>query len=130
MHLEDGHHVAELAIEAAEEHEYHLPIADGVAEFGKGGSHGLEAAAVFGDAQRLLAEGVELHLEEKGTGLLLVEEHILEVAPSVAGGTLPHHQRLLQIAGDGAVDPREDAAVRLDPRRACGERLILENMAG
>jgi hypothetical protein len=130
VHLEDGHHVAKLATEAAEEREYHLPIADGVAEFGKGGNHRLKAAAVVGDAQGLLAEGTELRLKEKSTRLLLSEEFILEVAPRVAGGTLPHHQRLLQVARDSAVDPREDAAVRLDPRRAGGERLILEDVAG
>jgi hypothetical protein len=130
VHLEDGHHVAKLATEAAEEREYHLPIADGVTEFSKGSSHGLKAAAVVGDAQGLLAEGTELCLKDKSTGVLLSEEFILEVAPRVASRTLPHHQRLLQVAGDGAVDPREDAAVRLDPHRVGGERLILEDVAG
>jgi hypothetical protein len=52
VHLEDGHHVAKLATEAAEKREHHLPIANGVAEFGEGGDHGLKAAAVVGDAPR------------------------------------------------------------------------------
>ena len=49
MHLEDGHHVAELTIQAMEEREDHLPIADRVAEFSEGGGHRLEAVTVVGD---------------------------------------------------------------------------------
>jgi hypothetical protein len=78
-----------------EEHEHHLSIVDGVAEFGEGCSHGLETVVVFGDAQGLLTKVAELRLEEKGTRLLLVEEFILEVAPCVARWTLAHHQGLL-----------------------------------
>jgi hypothetical protein len=69
-----------------------LPITDGVAELGEGGSHGLKAATIVGDAQGLLMKGTELLLKEKGTRLLLSEEFIIEVAPRIAGGTVPHHQ--------------------------------------
>jgi hypothetical protein len=41
---------------------------------------------------------------------------------------LPQHQRLLQVVGDGAIDPRQDGAVHLHPRRAQGEGLVLKNM--
>jgi predicted N-formylglutamate amidohydrolase len=84
VHLEDGHHVAELTAEAAKERQHHLAIADGVAELSEGCSHGLEATAVVGDAQRLLTKIAELRLEEKSTRLLLAEEFILEVAPCIA----------------------------------------------
>jgi hypothetical protein len=129
VHLEDGHHVAELAAEAAEEREHHLAITDGITELCEGCNHGLKTAAVVGDAQRLLTKIAELRLEEKGTRLLLAEEFILEVAPCIACWTLAHHQGLLQVTGDGAVDPCEDVAVRLDLGRARGEGLILENVA-
>lgn len=115
MHLEDGHHVVELAAEAAKECKHHLPIADGIAELGKRSSHRLETAAVVGHVQGLLAEVAELRFQKKRTGLLLAEEFVLEVAPGPASGTLLHHQGLLQIVGDSVVDPRQDAAVRLDP---------------
>jgi len=39
VQLENGHHVLELATEAAKEGEHHLPISDGVAKLGEGGSH-------------------------------------------------------------------------------------------
>ena len=42
VHLEDGHHVVQLAAEAAKEREQHLPIADGIAELSKGSRHRLE----------------------------------------------------------------------------------------
>jgi hypothetical protein len=101
VHLEDGHHVVELAAEAAKEREHHLPIADGIAELGKGSRHrdarGL-LAAVVGDAQGLLVAVAEFHLEQKRPGLLLAEKLVLEIAPRPASGALPHHQRLLQVA--------------------------------
>ena len=90
--------MAELAVEAAEEREHHLAIADGVTELGEGCSHGLEAATVVGDAQRLLTKIAELCFEEKSTSLLLSEKLILQVAPCSTCRTLAYHQRLLQIA--------------------------------
>jgi hypothetical protein len=129
MHLEDGHHVVEVAAEAAEEREHHLAIADGVAELGEGCSHGLEATTVVSDAQGLLTKIAELRLEEKSTRLLLPEKLILEVAPCTACGTLAYHQRLLQVTRDGAIDPCEDTAVRLDPGWVRGEDFILENVS-
>jgi hypothetical protein len=38
-------------------------------------------------------------------------------------------ERLLQVAGDGAVDPCQDDAVRLEPRGALGKHLIVEHVA-
>jgi hypothetical protein len=63
VHLEDGHHVTELAAEATKEREHHLPIADGIAETGKGCRHWLKLAAVVSDAQGLLAEVAEFCLK-------------------------------------------------------------------
>ena len=66
VHLEDGHHVAELATEAAKEREHHLSITDGITELGKGSRHRLELAAVVGDARGLLTEVADqFHLEQK-----------------------------------------------------------------
>jgi hypothetical protein len=128
VHLEDGHHVAELAAEAAEEREHHLPIPDGVAELGKGSRHGLELAAVVGDAQGLLSEVAEFRLEQERPGLLLAEELVLKIAPRPASGTLPQHQGLLQVAGDSAVDPHQDTTVGLNPCRARREGFVLKDV--
>lgn len=118
VQLEDGHHVAELSVQATEEREDHLPIANGVAELGKGGGHRLEAATIVGDVQGALTEVAKLRLEEERPGLALAEELVLEMAPGTASGGLPQHQRLLQVIGDGVVDPCQDGAVHLRPRRA------------
>ena len=121
--------MAELATQAAKERQHHLPVSNGIAELGERYDHGLEAATVVGDRQGVLAEVAELCLEEEGTRLLLPKELVLEEAPCLAGGALPQHEGLLQVAGDGAVDPRQDDAVRLRPRRARGEGRVLEDMA-
>ena len=91
MHLEDGHHMAELATQAMEEHEHQLPIADGVAKLSETGGHRLKMAIVVSDAQDVLAEVVELRFEEEHTGLPLAEELVHEVAPGTMSGSLPHH---------------------------------------
>jgi hypothetical protein len=129
MHLEDGHHVAKLTFQATEKREHHLPIADWVAELGEGGGHRLEVAIVVGDVQGTLAEVAKLCLEEECAGLLLAEELVLEIAPGAMSGELSQHQRLLQVVGDGAINPCQDDAVRLYPGRAIGEGLVLENVA-
>jgi hypothetical protein len=64
MHLQDGHHVAKLAIEAAQQGEDHLTVTDGVAELGEGRGHGLQRAAVVGDGHGVLAKVPELCLQE------------------------------------------------------------------
>jgi hypothetical protein len=128
VHLEDGHHVAELTAEAAKESEHHLPIADGIIELSKGSRHRFELAAVVGDAQGFLAEVAEFCFEQKRQGLPLVEELVLEVAPRSASGALPHHQRLLQVTGDGAVDPCQDAAIGLNPCQARRESFIFKEV--
>jgi hypothetical protein len=120
--------VAELTAEAAKEREHHLPIADGIAELGKGSRHRFELAAVVGDAQGLLAEVAEFCFEQKRPRLPLAEELVLEVAPRPASGALPHHQRLLQVAENGAVDPCQDAAIGLNPCRARRERFIFKDV--
>jgi hypothetical protein len=63
MHLQNGHHVAVFATEAAEKGEHHLLIA----ELGKGGSHSLQLAAVIGDRHGVLAKIAKLRFQEKGT---------------------------------------------------------------
>jgi hypothetical protein len=128
VHLEDGHHLAELTAEAAKEREHHLPIVDGIAELGKGSRHRFELAAVVGDSQGLLAEVAEFCFEQKRPRLPLAEELVLEVAPRPASGALSHHQRLLQVTGDGAVDPCQDAAIGLNPCRARRERFIFKDV--
>jgi hypothetical protein len=128
VHLEDGHDVVELTAEAAKEREHHLPIADGIAELGKGSRHRFELAAVLGDAQGLFAEVAEFCFEQKRPRLPLAEELVLEVAPRAASGALLHHQRLLQVAGDGVVDPCQDAAIGLNPCRARQESFIFKDV--
>jgi hypothetical protein len=65
MHLEDGHHVAKLTVQATVKREHHLPIADWVVELGEGGGHRLEAVTVVGDVQGTWAEVAKLSLEEE-----------------------------------------------------------------
>jgi len=89
MHLEYGHHVAKLFVQATEKCEDHLSIADRIAELSERGRHRLEAAAVVGDVQGALTEIAELRLEKERTGFALAEELVLEIAPGAMSGELP-----------------------------------------
>jgi hypothetical protein len=62
--------------------------------------------------------------------LALAEEFILEVEPSDAGAGVLEHGGLLQVGIDRPVDPREDGAVHLHPRRAIGMDHVSENIIG
>ena len=130
MHLEDRHHMAEFTAQAAKERENHLPIANGITELGKGGSHGFKAMAVVGNGQGVLAEVAKLGLEKKSTRLPLSEKLIFKELPGLTSSTFLQHEGLLQVARDGAVYPGENNAVRLRPSRTCGERLVLKNVLG
>ena len=76
-------------------------------------------------------EGPKFGLQEQRAGLALAEELVLEVHPGGAGGGVTKHQGLLQVVGDGAVDPSDDAAIHRLPCRASwmrgvGEDVVLE----
>jgi hypothetical protein len=130
VHPEDRHHVLEFSAQATEQGEDHLTIAYRIAKLGERRRHCLKATTEVGDRQGVLTEVAELRLEEEGTRLLLPKKLILEIAPRLPRGALPDHERLLQVAGDGAVDPCQHDAVRLEPGRALGKRLILEDVMG
>ena len=78
MHLEDRHHVAELAVEPAKKGEHHLAVTNRITELGKRCSHGLQFAAVVGDRHGVLTEVAELSLKEKCMGLSVVDELTLK----------------------------------------------------
>ena len=130
MHLQDGDHMAELAVEAAKKSEDHLAIADGVAKLREGRSHGLQLATIVGDAHGVLAEIAELRLQEKGARLLLAKELIFEVRSRLTCPALLDHEGLLEVAGDGGEDPGEHDAVHLDPNGALGQRDVVEDVRG
>lgn len=81
----------ELAAEAAEKREHHLPIPDGITQFGEGSGYRLKTTTVVSDAHGVLSEVAELRFEEERAGFLLAKERVLEVAPSLARRTLSHH---------------------------------------
>lgn len=77
-----------------------------------------------------MLEHAELRGEEEGAGLPLAEKLVVEDGPIDAGGGVTEHDLLLQIKGDGAVDPHEDGAVHLYPCRPLGVGRVGEDVVG
>ena len=60
-------------------------------------------------------KGTELGVEEERTRLAVVEELQLHGAPDVVGGGVLARDRLSEVIGDGAEDPRLDDAIHALP---------------
>lgn len=103
-----------------EEREHECAIAHWVTELVEGAGHRFQAVAKVGDVHGTLLDGAELGREEKGTRLPLAKELVFENRPGDVGVGVAKHHRLLEIADDGALGPREDSAVHVHPRRVVG----------
>jgi hypothetical protein len=77
LHLEVGHHVPVLAVEATKQGEDELPVANRVAKLLERGGHRLETTTLVCDGQGTLLEGAELGLHQQGARLALPEELVL-----------------------------------------------------
>jgi hypothetical protein len=58
---------------------------------------------------------VELSVEVERSSLLIPDELVLESEPCLTGGVRLITDDVLQLDDDGAVEPRDDHAVHLDP---------------
>jgi hypothetical protein len=130
LHLDAGNKRLEFAIETTKHRQHQAVVTHGVTELGKGTRHGLQTPTIVGDGERTLLERAEFRGEEKRARLPLAEKFIVEDGPGDACRGFPEHDLLLQISGDGAVNPGKDCAVHLHPRRALRVRVVGEDMVG
>jgi hypothetical protein len=98
-----------------------LRVLHGVVDITEGVGDGFHVLAVGGDVGVALLHGVELVIEEDGSGLLVGAEDVLDGDPKSMGRlVVVVHGEVEDGVVDGAEDPTLDAAVCLVPIRVGG----------
>lgn len=105
-------------------------VGDDLVELGEGVRQDLHPAAVVGDRECTLLRGAELSVHHKNVCLAVAGELLLEGEPGATGGRSPHRDDLVEVADDGAVEPRQDVEVHPHPVWNGGERGVAKGMVG
>jgi hypothetical protein len=113
--LDEGLQVAVAGAEATQEVQHQGTIGNWLAEIAERVSQALHLAAVFSHGEVPLREQVELGVEVERPRIPIPEELVLESEPRLASSVRLIADDVLQLNGDGAVEPREDNAVHEAP---------------
>jgi hypothetical protein len=113
--LDESLQVAVPGVEATKKVHHQGAVGDRRAEITERDRHALHLAAVFFHEEFRLREQVELDIEVERSSLPIPEEMVLESEPRLTGGVRLITHDVLQLDGDGAVEPRDDHAIHLDP---------------
>jgi hypothetical protein len=130
LSLEVGAEVSEAVIQATEDVDDEEAVGDGLAELDEGVSECFHLAAVIRDGESALHQGAELGVDEDDPGFTIADELFFEGEPGGAGGRRGGSDDLEQLGGDGAVEPREDVEIHLDPVRDSGIGGIAQDVVG
>lgn len=77
-----------------------------------------------------MLRGAELSVHHKNVCLAVAGELLLEGEPGATGGRSPHRDDLVEVADDGAVEPRQDVEVHPHPVWNGGERGVTKDVVG
>jgi hypothetical protein len=113
--LDESLQVAVAGAEATQEVQHQGTIGNWLAEIAERVSQALHLAAVFSHGEVPLREQVELGVEVERPRIPIPEELVLESEPRLASSVRLIADDVLQLNGDGAVEPREDNAVHEAP---------------
>jgi hypothetical protein len=113
--LDENLQVAVAGAEATQEVQHQGTIGNWLAEIAERVSQTLHLAAVFSHGEVSLREQVELGVEVERPRIPIPEELVLESEPRLASSVRLIADDVLQLNGDGAVEPREDNAVHEAP---------------
>jgi hypothetical protein len=120
--------------EPAEDVEDEDAVLHGPTKVTKGVSHGLHLAAELADREVTLDEGLEVRIKPQSPGLGVAQKLALERQPGLASIRRVADE-VVEVEGDRPDDPREDDAVKAQPRgglgsdSGIGEDVIVEGVA-
>ena len=120
--LEEEAERAEPVGEAAENIHGEGAVGDGLAELGERIRQGLHPTAVVGDGEGALLKSAKLSIHEKDTSFMVAGELLLQSDSGAAGRGSPCCDDLVEVAGDGAIEPRQDVEVHSHPVRDSRKR--------
>ena len=131
--LEQGHHVAVLLVEAAQDIQNQGAVLDDLTQVPKIICHLLHALTVIGDREIALLEEAKLGVELKRASFTVAAELLIDAQPGDPRGVIPNADRLHQIGVEGAEKPRADHGVHASPSRGgrggVEEDMIIEGIA-
>jgi hypothetical protein len=113
--LDESLQVAVAGAEATQEVQHQGTIGNWLAKIAERVSQTLHLAAVFSHGEVPLREQVELGIEVERPRIPIPEELVLESEPRLACSVRLIADDVLQLNGDGAMEPREDNVVHEAP---------------
>ena len=130
---DQGPQVGEALVEPPEEVQDERAVADRLPERTKVIRHLLQLAAVLGDGEVVLGEGVEGSVEVDGPGLSVSPELGLESDPGLTSRAPGLANDVLQLHGERPEDPGQDDAGHPEPGGrgggAVGEDVVIKGVA-
>jgi hypothetical protein len=103
--LEEVAHVLEPLIESTKDVGGEYTIRHRLAELDKRINQGLHLAKVIGNGECTLVESAKLGVDKKNASLTVTHELLFDGNPRGAGGGRRRCDDLIEIVGDGAVEP-------------------------
>jgi hypothetical protein len=113
--LDESLQVAIAGAEATQKVQHQGPVGDRLAEVAERARHALHLAAVLVHGEVPLREQVELGVEVQGTSVLVPEELFFEGKPRLTTRVRLVADDVLELNGDGSVEPGEDHGVHQGP---------------
>jgi hypothetical protein len=129
MH-EDGAEVFEVHVQPVHDVQRENAVGDVDVKVGKRVDEALHLLTLVVDAEVVLNETLKGGINVEGASFTVVEELVFEGQPGVTSRLAALSSDVLQVGGDGVVDPRLDDVVRPIPRRntdVCG---VNQHMVG
>jgi hypothetical protein len=113
--VDESLHVAIAGVEATQKVQQQGPVGDRLAEVVERVSHALHLAAVLVHGEVPLREQVELGIEVQGASVPVPEELFFEGEPLLTVRDRLVADDVLELNGDGSVEPGEDHRVHQGP---------------
>jgi hypothetical protein len=119
---EDGVEVFEVLVQPAQDVQHGNTVGDVNAEVRKGVHEALHLSIVAVDAEVALNKALEGGIDVEGAGFMVAEEVVLQGQPGIMSRVVALLGDVLQVGGDGVIDPRLDDVVHSVPRRRADVR--------
>jgi hypothetical protein len=113
--LDESLQVAKTGAEATQKVQHQGPVGDRLAEVAEGVCHALHLEPVLVHGEVPLREQVEIGVEVQGASVPVPEELFFEGEPRLMARVRLVADDVLELDGDGSMEPREDHGVHQGP---------------
>jgi hypothetical protein len=125
---EDGAKVFEVLAQPVQDVQHENVVSDVDAEVDEGVNEALYLSIVVVDAEVTLNEAPEGGVDVEGTSFTVAKEVVIQDQPGIVSHVVVLLGDVLQVRGDGALDPRLDDAVHPVPSRNANIHVVHQHM--